>query len=464
MWISSQISSLNTPCLEEISHDVDPMDHENTALQDTMNIYAQAPRGITVTGTRAEPFHLHAKDLRRLNDALRSSGLQSLPHDAKFEDVVSHTIEAINGLVSKAALLSEYNVQKSTRKDERSVPVAHLPVVVESDFSKNKSSELDSVLKENKELRKLVMQWKSEANSLSHLLKSKEKEVDRLQNSLRDKVSEDDKRSALSMMTIREHNMPSSSLIYLNNLQKRISELERENEVLSRPKSSLKSKDADYEAVLCELEETKTRLTDMTNKYYSAVEERNEARKTVIRDDSQNVSKKIANLIGEDQDKALKTVADMKRVVTEIFPPIDAFVTRVSRMVEPGMTGPITQQVLGRMLDRIVQWAQDSADLGVVTKNSGPMEAQEKLLLHRLKGMQTRICEIFGLQETPHSDTMTSYLSRVKFKCDEFRNFYKLACIELGMSVEPKGAALPTYNAFMAEMRKQIENGSGDKN
>ena len=139
-------------------------------------------------------------------------------------------------------------------------------------------------------------------------------------------------------------------------------------------------------------------------------------------------------MLGEDQKQAFKTIKDMQRIVTEIFPPIDSFVTRVTRMVNPGHSGPITQPVLAHSLDRVIQWAQDSGEYSALmdAKSSGPLTEQERLELVRLRSLQLCVQSTFGLHET-HSDSLIPYLGRVKFKLDEFRNFYKQACIELGI-------------------------------
>ena len=420
-----------------------------------------------------ERFGIPSRDLLRLNDTFQSCGLSSLPRDANVQDVVYGSIQAINEIVSRARsqalpcrnalTIAETQPNPALQNEEK---------LRQSERTLDKLSvQCENLSSENKELRKLVMQWKSEANSVEHLLNAKEKEVVKLRRTLKEKTSDDDKRAALSMTTIRDQNMPHSSLLLLNQLQKRISDLEQENTTLAKRNTRLRHSDAnkqiedelkralkENELLLSQLDLAKEQRSDMEQKYYCIVEERNAAQKMSTKE-SEFISQ-ICGVLGEDQKQAFKTIQDMQRIVTEIFPPIDSFVTRVTRMVNPGHSGPITQPVLAHSLDRVIQWAQDSGEYSALmdAKSSGPLTEQERLELVRLRSLQLCVQSTFGLHET-HSDSLIPYLGRVKFKLDEFRNFYKQACIELGIPFKEK---IPTYVAFMVEMKRQLEKENQD--
>ena len=402
---------------------------------------------------------LSSRDLTALNDVFRSYGMEPLPRDADVEDLVCYSIRAIHELGSRAleeVPPPQLSTTMSTR-DQHDTCVKNKSNLIQSELALKKlKDEHDATLNENKELRKLVMQWKSESNSLSHLLKCKENELSKLQTVLKDKMAEEDRRSALSMTTIRDQNMPHTSLIVLNNMQKRIDVLEQENAVLSKRNSRRMTHDSDkyIDTVVAQLEQTQAQLAETTTKYYELVEETNRRRK----DDA--AVTKLLEILGEEPKQALKTVREMQKLVAEIFPPLDAFVTRITRMVDPGVSGPITQAVLSNALNRVVQWAQDSAEYAVLmeARNSGPLTEEERLDLCRLKALESSIRETFGVAET-QTDSLVPYLGRVKFKCDEFRNFYKQACIELGLQVKDK-QPLPTYAAFMDAFKKGLRSSS----
>ena len=398
---------------------------------------------------------LNTRDITELNDALRSCGMEPLPRNADIRDALCYSIRAIHELGSRPLVTIPSEPTKRMNLDQQADACGGpKSIIKQSEFDVMKlNDDYEATLNENKELRKLVMQWRSEANSLSHLLKAKENELGKLQTLFKDKIADDDRRSALSMTTIRDQNMPHSSLIVLNNMQKRISELEQENACLLKRNSRVPREERP--SVVAQLDQAKNQLADVTKKYYDLVEESNEARKN----DSDEIVSKLVALVGEDPKQAVKTVQDMKKLVTEIFPPINVFVTRITRMVDPGISGPITQSVLTTCLNRVVQWAQDSADYTALTtaKNDGPLSEQERLDFCRLKALEINIRETFGIAET-QIDSLIPYLGRVKFKCDEFRNFYKQACIELGLPVKDK-QALPTYAAFMDAFKKRLVSG-----
>jgi len=445
--ISSEPSSdLETPATGGVPSQFLQDDCGSTMLQELTNRFEHTRTSLV--GSK----DVSARDLVDFNDALRSCGMQPLPRDAGVEDVVCCSIRAINELATRTTSLQDCDkVARRIPRDRSIPPPKPEPSAPQCDVVLDKlSDQYEAVCKENKELRKLVMQWKSEANSLSHLLKSKENEVNKLQTTLKDRIAEDDRRSALAMTTIREQNMPHTSLIVLNNMQKRISNLEQENVSLAKQNTRLcNTGPGDKDLVTSQLEQSNAQLAEMTRKYYTLVEETNHMKKSSI-SDSEIVSKVFA-ILGEDPKKAVKTVKDMQKIVTEIFPPIDAFVTRVTRMVDPGMTGPIDEETLARVLARVMQWAQDSATYtGLVgAKRAGPLTEQERIDFTKLKALEMNVCETFGIPES-QTDSLIPYLGRVKFKCDEFRNFFKQAAIELGFD------GIPTYAAFMEALREQL--------
>jgi hypothetical protein len=457
---------IDTPRLQLSGNQSPKLENASTFLQE-FSIPNNTESGDRKFNQPNECVLLPSKDLLRLNDALQSCGLRSLPRDANIKDVVYGSIEAINELVSRASSEPQPCRDFPMKTETHSIhPSRNVEKLRETEQALDKlSAQCENLSSENKELRKLVMQWKSEANSVKHLLNAKEKEVDKLRISLKDKASEDDKRAALSMTTIREQNMPHSSLLLLNQLQKRISDLEQENTILAKRNTRLRHSESnkqtaddlgrlmkENELLASQLEHSKAQFSEMERKYYSVVEETNLERKTANKE-SDFISQ-ITRILGEDRNQAFKTIKDMQRIVTEIFPPIDSFVTRVTRMVDPGHTGPISEPVLANALDRVIQWAQDSGELSTLmeAKSLGPLTEEERVELARLKSLQQCVRSTFGLHET-HSDSLIPYLGRVKFKLDEFRNFYKQACVVLGMRIEDK---IPTYAAFMEEMKKQL--------
>jgi chaperonin cofactor prefoldin len=210
--------------------------------QDTSPYSAASVSNLKYTTSDVSIGSVSRPDMVRLNDTLRSTGLAPLRRDADVHDVVDCAVDAIReltnrtqGLLNASSFSDTCRIRlpeppKSPKRQIRPIPPSIPSVSLD---------EYNALMEENRRVSQAAQRYKTEASSLERSLRMKSEECDKLQSQLQAKCKEQDQRSALAMTTLRTQRLPHSTLLVVENYQKRINTLEDDNNALTKRMSSL---------------------------------------------------------------------------------------------------------------------------------------------------------------------------------------------------------------------------------
>ena len=205
---------------------------------------------IKISGAGAPEF-VSRFQLTRLNDVLRGCGVAPVSRNLGADELVAACTEAILSLGRRNRDLCESSISQSVGPPVSIQSVKEVMVAAPIDESAvRRCKELEE---ETKRLRRQVVNLERDLTHAKHAVKAREKETEDLRESLKARIGEDDRRAALAMTTVREQKLGTNTLILINNYQRQMENLEREN---ARLKNS--SKLGNMEKRLAELEDAES--------------------------------------------------------------------------------------------------------------------------------------------------------------------------------------------------------------
>ena len=442
-----------------------------------------------------------------LNDALRASGISAIPRDSPLDEVMASCARAVWELNTRAQEAvsrsfaqpmprSSRNTEGRQRSISPSSGTGPAPVA-------EHHTELDRMVEEVKGFRRLAVGQKHKISSLEHQLRCKEADVERMRTLLQRKAEDEDRRAALTMTTLREQRIGSSGFVVMNNYQKQIDQLQRENETLSKrnqamgvrlrlmqderqtdparvatPVVATESDIRQIEALRGSIEQYEREMEEKDNNLVKlqAERDRNEVQIFALKEEiafmkkTKNKDANISELIKMDKARAAShnqspdssplivaelcsilhvddplllpsAITKLARVVSEVVPPMEAFVTAVC--AEIGITeGPVDIATLKSAQSMISDLHAQQGLLAGLAQIRSRMSVREQEVdviaeLHKiLDGVLVSdplVEQIQGILDIPDRERVIPFLNSLYFKFRELSNFYSSLTAELGL-------------------------------
>lgn len=438
---------------------------------------------------------LSGADVGRLNDTLRASGLAPLRREADLADIIECAVNAVSALNHRNQSLLNASYADAPAREVRAptIPKAPPRVVSEPVIS---VEDYQALLDENRRVSLIAQRLKTESNSMERSLRLKSEEVERLSSRLQSKFRDEDHRAALAMSAIRDKRMPTNTLLVIENYQKQISSLESDKSALVRRTTSLAHRlkileddrqqlqalikgtvvsDAHAQNIEEECDNLKecmlvletnlaqknSKIQELEQKYFEQVEQNHFSQKHV----SASVAvSSLAGLLGtaDDPPKVVEKIKKMQCLITGVFPIFEAFVRNVVR-IETGTDATTSSEIfldakfLDSLLDNVRTRHNHStllhtlnARLNQVPKLlvrdsdvSSVVERVETLIKaascpavsdsHAFKQYKEIVHDLVKTLGTEGISDLAPVAHRIKFRIEEYGNFYRRLCNELGL-------------------------------
>lgn len=467
--------------------------HNRTAVHES----SWSPRSVTSYSSNHHPglrsvdashASVSKADVARLNDTLRASGLAPVPREADVSDLIECAVNAVSELNNRnksllhAPSYSEPPIPPRPIDQPKSKrpPVVSEPVISVAEYH--------ALLDENRRVSLIAQRYKTEAASMERSLRIKSDEVEKLASQLQCKYRQEDQRAALAMSAIRDHKMPTSTLLVIENYQKQIASLESENISLSKRNASMMHRlkvleedrknlhavmkdtiasDASYHNLEEECENLKQcieileqnatqknlKIQELESKFFEQLEQNNFIQKHVS---ASRAITSIGGIIGcaDDPQKVVEKIKKMESVLTTVLPRFENFVNRIvgndKDIISPNPT----------TLDRLASDIENARNHSSILQHINSELNQTKLLVkdsdlttipdrietlikqassphitdaQTFKQYKEIIHELIRILGTDNAGEVVTVARRTVFRVDEYSNFYKRLCGEMGL-------------------------------
>jgi hypothetical protein len=418
---------------------------------------------------------------------LQGYGFDPAPGDADIAEIVTACVHAINSLADRVSRFAE-----KQRVDSQLPPVLSIkPSVGVKSESPGPSIEADikiaSQRTELAECRKSMSAQKHEISSLEHQIRSRDGEIENLRSLLRSQARDEDKRGALTMTCLRERKIGTSAFILVNNLQRQIDNLERENESLKlkignitnrvRVRSPSRKND-EVNRKLCEeiihlkqLILSKDTTIDSYETEIFKLKKREKGKKHlesvgVCTDEFRSeegllIDDLKALLFNENVTEA---VSNLKLNEREIMFPLKQFVNELFQRFPGTLQGECHQRDnLDRLVEQIDKHLVGDESVQIATEaasilHCGRMELPSRLKMLLLENESLRadnfqdpvLNEAMKTLGVSAREKFVPVVRSIEFKLNEFSNFYRRLLALLTLS---KGS---TYAACMREIESRL--------
>jgi hypothetical protein len=389
----------------------------------------------------------------RLNDCFRSHGLPPVGTEASLEDIIRNCIDAIDEMANRTSAKRPEPPRRSlamsySKQEHPKIPRAFpdIPVVAHEERSKL-SSDL-------KRLEKVSSVQSQRIHSLETQLRLRDSELSKLKEFIQEKTREEDRRSALTVASLRDQKLSNSGFVAINNLHKQIDMLTKENEVLKRKCQNLnvrlrhggieKPESTEISELHQELNEANDTCHFLSRKLEESITTvhalkaelaRKEAAMYEAKEETLFVKKQISKPRQEQELLDLTgalNMSELREQSTRLSQLIMPRVTEMMSVVFPqGTDSEISEQSLTCLVNRI----RDLVNLEItvrkyfVTSESAPdVDGQLRNMFDRIASFElgrdpdiTQLVSILGLRD--RSD-LVRRITDLQFKKEELVNFY----------------------------------------
>ena len=377
---------------------------------------------------RASNPNISALSLSRLNDSLMGSGLPSVSREAGADDVVGVCVEALNELASRNEKLAKCvtSLQSEVKRNQQVRPPPILRVEPAMSVAESTSSEENDRLKNELErIRKLCKSNGQRADHLEHQLKAREAELSRITDRLQQRVKEEDRRSALTMSSIRGNKVGTAQFIVMNNYQRQIDELVRDNEMLRRKCQSLTVRFRHQEEPAGDLRREVEDLNDASHKLTRAIEEKDEtiqALRTEVR------SKEAIMYELKDEVAFLRKEALKAEHIEKEYKSLSGGVSMNDARDRLRLLASVEQLMGADLLERARVLIELERAVEISTIGSEDSLSKFHNMRARLESFENSqdpdinsLLAITGLRD---KGRLVSTVQSLQFRCEELQNFY----------------------------------------
>lgn len=445
----------------------------------------------TSSGSQSEPSSRYFSRITavsgpiiRLNDVLQASGFDPAPLDADLSEIVNACVNAIGSLSHRyfhAAIK-----QRSISEDEPA-PVCRnppAPQVKTEDVCYERDDEKKVILglkQELRETRKALITQKHDLKTFQHQIRSRDNEIENLRSFMKAQAKDEDRRSALTMTSMRERKIGSNAFVLINNLQRQVESLERENETLSKkcmtmsnrvrarsPAKKAEELDKVLRAELLELKEEKAARDKEINALRDELGSRplkkvRNVKSVLVSTDffvspEEKCVQDLRKMLSSEE--VIESVRRLIGIEREILPPLKVFVRELIALLPEPPSDSDDMESLKREIGSVLM---QKGMIEIASETCRLLDCNEDEALGRIRSL---LSENMDLKEDVYRDPvlleamktvgvssrekLVTVIRSLEFKFQEISNFYNRLLALLSL---PKGSS---YAAVMREIETRL--------
>lgn len=421
----------------------------------------------------------------RLNDVLLALGFRPAPTDADVGEIINACITALSELadrnsniVERLTVQSKVATEIPLNRPPKSKPEA--PVEVHDN-----ESIVSSIKEELAKARRTISEQNQKLRTFENQIRSRNGEIENLRSLLKAQAKDEDRRSALSMTSLREQKIGSNAFLLVNNLKRQIETLEKENESLSRRVVNLSNrarpvapslKEGELRKGLCdeilELKEA-LRAGDLEREILKF--ELQESEKThlkevksvhVLTEPSSSEEAELVKYLKHilHSEGIVEEVSRLIKLEREVFPPVEEFMRALyDRFPESSYSEYSFSDIKDELLKKIESIFSNRELIGIADAIGKKLDCSPGESLNKLSDV---LLELRALHDEAYKDPVlleamktlgvssrekfVPVIRSLEFKLDEFSNFFKRLLAVLNLH---RGS---TYASCMREIERRL--------
>ena len=423
----------------------------------------------------------------RLNDVLLALGFRPAPTDADVGEIINACITALSELADRNSQIVERLTVQSKVASE--IPLSRaLKNRPEAPVEVPDNKGIVSAIKEElAKARRTISEQNQKLRTFENQIRSRNCEIENLRSLLKAQAKDEDRRSALTMTSLREQKIGSNAFLLVNNLQRQIETLEKENESLSRRVVNLNNrgrpvapslKEDELRKALCdEIAELKEALrTGELDKEILKFELQESKEKIHLKEvrsvyvltdptasEEEELVKHLKHILHSED--VVEEVLRLMKIELEVFPPVEEFIRALyDQFPESSYSEYSFSDIKNELLEKIETILSNRELIGIAgaiakTLDCNVGESLDKVsaVLLEQKALQDEaykdpvLLEAMRTLGVSSREKFVPVIRSLEFKLDEFSNFFKRLLAVLNLH---RGS---TYAACMREIERRLD-------